>query len=84
MVARLIRGETNTAPFPDGFISMCEVGWKSLGALELTALPVSMKSVGSAGPRDGCPASGMLLLCIPINLTLVKENALNILENGWI
>jgi dipeptidase E len=31
MVARLIRGETNT--------SMCEVGWKSLGVLELTALP---------------------------------------------
>ena len=23
MVARLIRGETNTAPFPDGFISLC-------------------------------------------------------------
>jgi dipeptidase E len=39
MVARLIRGETNTAPFPDGFISLCEVGWKSLGVLELTALP---------------------------------------------
>jgi dipeptidase E len=39
MVARLIRGETNTAPFPDGFISMCELGWKSLGVLELTALP---------------------------------------------
>jgi dipeptidase E len=31
MVARLIRGETNT--------SLCEVGWKSLGVLELTALP---------------------------------------------
>ncbi len=31
MVARLIRGEINT--------SMCEVGWKSLGVLELTALP---------------------------------------------
>ncbi len=39
MAARLIRGETNTAPFPDGFTSMCEVGWKSLGVLELTALP---------------------------------------------
>jgi dipeptidase E len=31
MVARLIRGETNS--------SMCKVGWKSLGVLELTALP---------------------------------------------
>ncbi|MGO8949491.1 MAG: Type 1 glutamine amidotransferase-like domain-containing protein [Ktedonobacterales bacterium] len=39
MVARLIRGETNTAPFTIGFVSMCEVGWKSLGVLELTALP---------------------------------------------
>ncbi|HZU66591.1 MAG TPA: Type 1 glutamine amidotransferase-like domain-containing protein [Ktedonobacteraceae bacterium] len=39
MAARLIRGETKTAPFPDGFTSMCEVGWKSLGVLELTALP---------------------------------------------
>src|SRR5690348_9399500 len=39
MAARLIRGETNTAPFPDGFISLCAVGWKSLGVLELTALP---------------------------------------------
>ena len=39
MAARLIRGETNTAPFPDGFISLCELGWKSLGVLELTALP---------------------------------------------
>ena len=39
MAARLIRGETNTAPFPDGFTSMCEMGWKSLGVLELTALP---------------------------------------------
>ena len=39
MAARLIRGETNTAPFPDGFISLCEEGWKSLGVLELTALP---------------------------------------------
>jgi len=39
MVARLIRGETNTAPFPDGFTSLCELGWKSLGVLELTALP---------------------------------------------
>ncbi|GHO78247.1 peptidase E [Ktedonobacter sp. SOSP1-85] len=39
MVARLIRGETNTAPFPDGYTSMCELGWKSLGLLELTALP---------------------------------------------
>ena len=39
MVARLIRGETNTAPFPDGFTSLCEMGWKSLGVLELTALP---------------------------------------------
>ena len=39
MVARLIRGETTTAPFPDGFISLCEMGWKSLGILELTALP---------------------------------------------
>jgi dipeptidase E len=39
MVARLIRGDTNTAPFPDGFISMCDLGWKSLGVLELTALP---------------------------------------------
>jgi dipeptidase E len=39
MVARLIRGETNTAPFPSGFVSMCELGWKSLGVLELTALP---------------------------------------------
>jgi dipeptidase E len=39
VAARLIRGETNTAPFPDGFISPCEVGWKSLGVLELTALP---------------------------------------------
>ncbi len=39
MAARLIRGETNTAPFPDGFISLCDVGWKSLGVLELTALP---------------------------------------------
>jgi dipeptidase E len=39
MAARLIRGETNTAPFPDGFTSMCEEGWKSLGVLELTALP---------------------------------------------
>ena len=38
MAARLIRGETNTAPFPDGFISLCELGWKSLGVLELTAL----------------------------------------------
>lgn len=39
MVARLIRGETNTAPFPDGFTSMCALGWKSLAVLELTALP---------------------------------------------
>ncbi|HLV98264.1 MAG TPA: Type 1 glutamine amidotransferase-like domain-containing protein [Ktedonobacterales bacterium] len=39
MAARLIRGETNTAPFPDGFTSMCALGWKSLGVLELTALP---------------------------------------------
>src|SRR6266568_1381298 len=39
MAARLIRGETNTAPFPFGFISLCDVGWKSLGVLELTALP---------------------------------------------
>ena len=39
MAAQLIRGETNTAPFPDGFISLCDVGWKSLGVLELTALP---------------------------------------------
>ncbi len=39
MAARLIRGETNTAPFPDGFTSLCEEGWKSLGVLELTALP---------------------------------------------
>ena len=39
MIARLIRGETNTAPFPDGYTSMCELGWKSLGVLELTALP---------------------------------------------
>ena len=39
MAARLIRGETNTAPFPDGFTSLCEMGWKSLGVLELTALP---------------------------------------------
>ena len=39
MAARLIRGETKTAPFPDGFISLCELGWKSLGVLELTALP---------------------------------------------
>jgi dipeptidase E len=39
MAARLIRGETNTAPFPDGFISLCELGWKALGVLELTALP---------------------------------------------
>jgi dipeptidase E len=31
MVARQIRGEANT--------SMCAVGWKSLGVLELTALP---------------------------------------------
>src|SRR5437879_503921 len=31
MIARLIRGETNT--------SLCDVGWKSLGVLELTALP---------------------------------------------
>ncbi|GHO61787.1 peptidase E [Ktedonobacter sp. SOSP1-52] len=38
MAARLIRGETNTAPFPDGFTSLCEMGWKSLGVLELTAL----------------------------------------------
>jgi dipeptidase E len=39
MAARLIRGETKTVPFPDGFISLCELGWKSLGVLELTALP---------------------------------------------
>jgi dipeptidase E len=39
MTARLIRGETKTAPFPEGFISLCELGWKSLGVLELTALP---------------------------------------------
>ena len=39
MAARLIRGETKTAPFPDEFISLCELGWKSLGVLELTALP---------------------------------------------
>jgi dipeptidase E len=31
MIARLIRGEINT--------SMCNLGWKSLGVLELTALP---------------------------------------------
>ncbi len=31
LIARLIRGEINT--------SMCKVGWKSLGVLELTALP---------------------------------------------
>jgi dipeptidase E len=31
MVAQRIRGETNA--------SMCKVGWKSLGVLELTALP---------------------------------------------
>ncbi|GAC1375115.1 MAG: peptidase E [Ktedonobacteraceae bacterium] len=39
MAARLIRGETNTAPFPDGFTSLCEMGWRSLGVLEITALP---------------------------------------------
>jgi dipeptidase E len=39
MVARLIRGETNTTPFPIGFVSMCALGWKSLGVLELTVLP---------------------------------------------
>jgi dipeptidase E len=39
MAARLIRGETNTAPFPSGFVSLCALGWKSLGVLELTALP---------------------------------------------
>lgn len=39
MVARLIRGDTNTAPFGSGFVSMCALGWKSLGVLELTALP---------------------------------------------
>ena len=31
MIVRLLRGEFNT--------SLCEVGWKSLGVLELTALP---------------------------------------------
>ena len=31
MIVRLLRGEIKT--------SMCEVGWKSLGVLELTALP---------------------------------------------
>jgi dipeptidase E len=31
LIVRLLRGEFNT--------SMCEVGWKSLGVLELTALP---------------------------------------------
>jgi dipeptidase E len=31
MIARMIRGERNN--------SMCELGWKSLGVLELTALP---------------------------------------------
>lgn len=39
MVARLIRGDTNTAPFSAGFVSLCALGWKSLGLLELTALP---------------------------------------------
>ncbi|GER89052.1 hypothetical protein KDW_32140 [Dictyobacter vulcani] len=39
MLARLIRGETNSAPFPDGYISMCNMGWQTLGVLELTALP---------------------------------------------
>ena len=38
MAARLIRGDTHTAPFPSGFVSMCALGWKSLGVLELTAL----------------------------------------------
>ena len=39
MVARLIRGDTKTAPFTSGFVSMCELGWKALGVLELTARP---------------------------------------------
>jgi dipeptidase E len=39
MVARLIRGDTDTAPFPAGFVSLCALGWKSLGVLELSALP---------------------------------------------
>ena len=39
MAARLIRGDTTSAPFPDGFTSLCELGWKALGLLELTALP---------------------------------------------
>ena len=37
MVARLIRG-VNTA-LPHWLLSMCDLGWKSLGVLELTALP---------------------------------------------
>ncbi|GCE28917.1 peptidase E [Dictyobacter alpinus] len=39
MIARLISGDTNSAPFPDGYVSLCHLGWKSLGVLELTALP---------------------------------------------
>jgi hypothetical protein len=41
LVARLIRGETNDPRlfFGSTVFPLCEVGWKSLGVLELTALP---------------------------------------------
>ena len=35
---------------------MCGLGWKSLGVLELTALPSIDRDVGSPGPGDGRPA----------------------------
>ena len=36
---------------------MCELGWKSLGVLELTALPTHRQSaVGPVGPRGRRPA----------------------------
>ncbi|GCE07421.1 Type 1 glutamine amidotransferase-like domain-containing protein [Dictyobacter aurantiacus] len=38
MIARLISGDTKTPPFSEGYVSMCHMGWKSWGVLELAAL----------------------------------------------
>jgi dipeptidase E len=46
---RFISGQDDRLP-------MCGLGWKSLGVLELTALPRSMKNVG-------CPWSDRLTSC---------------------
>ena len=42
---RLINGRASTP--------LCEVGWKSLGVLELTALPSIDETLGPHGPGDG-------------------------------